>query len=124
MVVVYTILIGYVVFHVIHHSGAITLTARPCPTPGQEITTTISQGIFSPSPVVVKRCDDVTIINRSNQLIELGLGPHHEHTHYPTFAENVLSPGKSMRFQASVLGSFELHDHIKDKITTTLTVTE
>lgn len=122
MVVVYGAIIGYVVFHVNHHTGAIKLAAQPCLTAGQSIQIKVHDGKFIPDPVNVKRCDIVTITNSTNLYFEPAFGPHNQHIIYPTFRETALKPGQSMQFEASVPGSFELHDHLRDEIETTLTV--
>ncbi len=121
-IVVYATVVGYAVFHLSHHSHAIKLPAQACAGSGQAIMITFTDTAIAPSPIQLQRCDRVTIINRGHLSIKPALGPHEQHLVYPTFREQILRPGQSMQFQASVPGQFELHDHVADKLETEVTI--
>lgn len=109
---------GYHLFFTDHDDQPATVTAAikdGCPAVGKNVTVTLTDAGWSPSPVSVQHCDRVTIMNASSKGIRPAVGDHDLHRLYPSFVETDLHRGGSVQFQALVVGEFELHDHVRNE---------
>lgn len=64
-----------------------------------------------PRALEVDRCDDVKVINNTNEKFTVAIGPHNHHINYPGFVETSIQDDKSYTFRASLSGSYMIHDH-------------
>jgi len=75
-----------------------------------------------PDQVTAHRCDELKLVNNSDDAIIAALGPHEHHIHYPGFEEKLLAHDQSYSFRLSEAGTFPLHDHDNDSLRATLIV--
>ena len=82
----------------------------------------IQNGVTTPSHVLARQCDLLTIINQDEEGREVAFGLHENHTPYDGVAEKYLVKDQSITVTLIQTGSFRVHDHIHDEVQATFTV--
>lgn len=79
---------------------------------------------FSPKDLTVKLGTKITVRNDSNQRVQFSSDDHPTHRINTGMNLRVLAPGESGTFTAGPVGTFGFHDHINDRHTGVLKVSE
>jgi hypothetical protein len=74
----------------------------------------VNNDSFSEPRLAVQHCDTVIITNQDDLTYELNFGQHDRHIFYPGFTSRPLLPGKSTTIHALRVGTFHIHDHLRD----------
>jgi hypothetical protein len=91
--------------------------------PGQtNLKVTIQNNVVTPSNMVGKRCETLTITNLDNIGRLMAFGPHEDHIAYDGIKEQMLTQGQNLTVTLVQTGNFRFHDHIHDEVQGTFTV--
>lgn len=104
------------------HSVAVVGPDVACSHIGQTRAIVVSTVAFSPKDVTAHLCDELIFHNATNGLVEVAMGPHDQHIAYPGLGQRVLGPGQEQKLLLVAKGSFDLHEHLRDRANGTLTV--
>lgn len=88
--------------------------AIDCKKPGSTHTLTLQNDAFSTNKLSVKRCDVITVVNKSNDTFELAFGVHERHITYPGYTMQTLSQNEYLIINARKAGTYQFHDHLRD----------
>jgi hypothetical protein len=97
--------------------------AAICTSTAKRFELTVKDDKFSQPNLAVHLCDTIAItdLDASNQYY-LNFGEHENHISYPGYTPLVQGPNETVNIDAFQQGSFEVHDHIRDKAVLELTV--
>ncbi len=70
---------------------------------------------FDPISLQVKSGETVTINNKSSRPLQFSSDDHPTHTKNTELNQSVLSPGKSLAFKVTKLGTYGYHDHLNSE---------
>ena len=76
----------------------------------------------SPSDTQAKRCETLTVVNKSSKLRLMAFGPHEDHQPYNGITEKDLTVGKSFTVTLNQTGTYRIHDHTNDELAAYFTV--
>ncbi len=110
------ILIFLLVVALIFGIYLINMQRDTCQKTGKIMVILIQNEKFVPNKIAIKRCDIVKIVNKDKNALYLpAFGDHPKHIEYKGFTEKVIGFNQTNSFVAGTIGTFHLHDHIKDK---------
>jgi hypothetical protein len=96
--------------------------ADVCRAPGKNYDLTLQNDSFSQKQLSVHLCDTLTIINKDDKPYSLNFGEHDSHIAYPGYTAQVQVKDETVVIDALQKGTYELHEHIRDKAVLKLTV--
>lgn len=103
-----------------HHEEAVVVD--PCKhQPSQHKLVFTDNGVI-PRELTVKQCDTIAVLNKTTRQIELAIGSHPHHIHYPGFKETTIEPEGVDTFRATQSGTYTVHDHDNPVLKAQLTV--
>ena len=108
-----TVLLLAVGITTIVHNRAIR--AANCYAAGNNHDIRLAGDAFSTPQLTVKHCDTITISNAGPEEYLLAFGSHDNHSTYPGFAPQTLRAKEFLAIDAIQLGTYTIHDHLRDK---------
>jgi hypothetical protein len=109
-------------FVFIQFQSSASADTGPCRQPGKKYQLNLQADAFSRPALHVQRCDSIDISNLDGLPYYLNFGKHENHIAYPGYTAKALQQHESVVIVAQQTGTFELHDHIRDKAVLVLTV--
>jgi hypothetical protein len=88
---------------------------EPVCTASAEHEVRVASDAFTPSEISVKRCDVLKIINAGREDYDLMFGQRDQHVSYPGFQMTLIRPNEFFVVDMVQTGTYEMHDHIRDK---------
>jgi hypothetical protein len=93
-----------------------------CDNAGKSHTVVIENSQFNPQQVIAKRCDELVVLNKEDELHQIALGEHSKHLYYPGFLEKVLKESEENRVILKIDGKYLIHDHLNESIRGYITI--
>jgi hypothetical protein len=105
------------------YTGAVNAgSARKCHGWHADHAVVLNSEHSAPRHLQAKLCDTLTLSNDSDTALLLAFGPHYKHVQYAGTDEHYLYGGKTLKVVLAQPGTFEFHDHLRDKLTGYFTV--
>lgn len=84
----------------------------------------INDNTASPGHIDAKLCDTIEFTNQGETGVLIAFGEHEDHVAYNGITERMLNKGESFTITADHTGEVKFHDHIHDKVTGDIVVTQ
>jgi len=98
--------------HATASSAIAVQQVQRCDTLGIVHTVTFYKAPKAIAPVSAKTCDQVLIVNETDQAVELEAGEHENHVNYPLVSDQVVAAHGSLTVGLTMAGDLKIHDHI------------
>jgi hypothetical protein len=99
-------------------------SSTSCQQSGRTWQVTIHDDIFAPTSLAIKRCDRVTVTNTGHNAYRLMFGNSVQDIPYPGFNGKFVAPGQQLVLDARKAGDYPLHEHLHDKATLQIKISE
>lgn len=96
--------------------------AESCKQKGVNHLIIIKDGVVTPSHIIARPCDTMTVTNNDDVLRYMAFGRHDEHQAYDGITEKTIEKGQSFTVTLDEVGNYKFHDHLHDEVTGTFTV--
>jgi hypothetical protein len=99
----------------LRHSSRSSAATNDCTTTGRTVTLRLQADSFGQDRLQLRQCDILTVVDGDSASYQLAFGAHEKHISYPGYYSQALGPGEQTRIALRQSGSFEFHDHFRDK---------